>query len=194
VTPERTTLIASTHRAYAIGEKSALGDGATDSGALTELVRRSARRVVLFDMEATAERHQSVISSVLLGALAGSAVLPFRTQSFAEAIRRSGLAVEANLAAFEEARRLAERPERAPSARPAARLATEIPASARTAELQELVRRIRALPAPVQPLVLEGARRAADYQDAAYAALYLARLERLAAPAAPALLDPPPPR
>jgi indolepyruvate ferredoxin oxidoreductase beta subunit len=180
VTSERTTLIASTHRAYAIGEKSALGDGMTDSRALTELIRASAKRVILFDMEATAERHRSVVSSVLLGALAGSAALPFDTRSFAEAIRASGLAVAANLAAFEEARLLAQAPADVAPLERAGHLPQEIPASAASGELQELLRRIRALPARAQPVVLEGARRAADYQDPAYAALYLTRLERLA--------------
>jgi indolepyruvate ferredoxin oxidoreductase beta subunit len=181
VSPERTTLIASTHRAYAISEKSALGDGLGDSRALIELVRASARRVVLFDMEATAARHRSVISSVLLGALAGSAALPFGTRSYVAAIRASGLAVDANLAAFEEARLLAQAPPGEPAVEGAAHLAQEIPASAASPELQELLRRIRALPPRAQPVALEGARRTADYQDPAYAALYLTRLERLAA-------------
>src|SRR5690242_11778564 len=69
VTADRTTLISSTHRTYAISEKSAMGDGAADREGLLQLVRSQAKRVVLFDMEETAERNHSVISSVLLGAL-----------------------------------------------------------------------------------------------------------------------------
>jgi indolepyruvate ferredoxin oxidoreductase beta subunit len=180
VTSERTTLIASTHRAYAIAEKSALGDGITDQHALTELVRASAKRVILFDMEATAQRHRCVISSVLLGALAGSAALPFSAASFVAAIKGSGLAVEANLAAFEEARQLAQNPPGVAPPERSARLPQEIPTSAPTGELQDLLRRIRALPAAAQPVVLEGARRTCDYQDPGYAALYLTRLEQLA--------------
>ena len=182
VTPERTTLIASTHRAYAIAEKSALGDGATDSPALAELVRASAQRVVLFDMEATAERHGSVISSVLLGALAGSGVLPFRKQSFTDAIRASGIAVASNLAAFEEARALAQRGEADARAGRGAAAAGGHPARAP---------RRRSLPGSSSAsgpcrLACERWRskgRAAplDYQDPAYAALYLERLERMAA-------------
>src|SRR5258708_11813607 len=67
VTPDRTTLISSTHRSYAIGEKSAMGPGAVDTEQLVELVRSQAKRLVLFDMEETAERNQSARSSVLLG-------------------------------------------------------------------------------------------------------------------------------
>ena len=109
VTPDRTTLIASSHRAYAIGEKSAMGQGAVDTERLTELIRAQAKRLVLFDMEETAERNQSVISSVLLGALCGSGVLPFRQEAFEDAIKQSGIAVKANLAAFEDARQRAPR-------------------------------------------------------------------------------------
>ena len=77
VDPERTTLIASSHRSYSIAEKSAMGQGAADSAGLIELARSQAKRLILFDMEAVAEEHHSVISSVLLGAICGSGVLPF---------------------------------------------------------------------------------------------------------------------
>jgi indolepyruvate ferredoxin oxidoreductase beta subunit len=64
VTPDRTTLISSTHRSYAIGEKSAMGQGAVDTEQLTNLVRsKQARHPVR--MEETAERQHSLISVVL---------------------------------------------------------------------------------------------------------------------------------
>src|ERR1700761_6715739 len=65
VTADRTTLISSTHRSHAIVERSAMGNGVADTAGLLDLVRTQAKRAVLFDMEATAERHQSVISSVM---------------------------------------------------------------------------------------------------------------------------------
>jgi indolepyruvate ferredoxin oxidoreductase beta subunit len=181
VTPDRTTLIASTHRAYAIGEKSAMGQGAVDTVELTDLVRSQAKRLVLFDMEETAERHRSVISSVLLGALCGSGVLPFRKQTFQREIKKSGIAVEANLAAFEDACRRAERGDDGFTGKATPKLSQEVPAQARTPKLQPLLDRIRDLPAAVQPVALEGARRTIDYQDPAYAALFLDRVERIAA-------------
>src|ERR1700751_1614899 len=51
VSPERTTLISSTHRSYAIGAKSALGRGITDRRELLELGRSQGKRAILFDME-----------------------------------------------------------------------------------------------------------------------------------------------
>ncbi len=180
VSPEHTTLIASTHRSYAIAEKSALGQGVTDTAALLELVRTQGKRTILFDMEATAERHHAVISAVLLGAISGAGVLPFPKQSFKEAITRGGLAVRTNLAAFEDAYEQAQAGGvgEAPAALPA--LAAEIPSAARTPALQPLLARIRALPVAVQPTALEGVRRLLDYQDPPYAALYLTRLEGIA--------------
>ena len=109
VTRDKTTVIASTHRSYAISERSALGDGTANEKELLELVRGQARRAVMFDMDAVAERHHSVISSVMLGALGGSGVLPFRKAAFEAVIKKGGIAVETNLAAFEDAYQRAER-------------------------------------------------------------------------------------
>ena len=182
VSRDRTTLIASSHRSYAISEKSALGHAAVDSAGLIDLVRSQAKRLILFDMEATAERHASVISSVLLGALCGSGALPFRKEAFEAAISRSGIAVNTNLAAFEDAYRSAERGDSVTADRGEAPTAAKVvPTQSRSPELQPLLDRVRRFPEPLQALMLEGVRRALDYQDPAYAVLYLERIERIAA-------------
>ncbi len=183
VDPQRTTLIASSHRSYSIAEKSALGQGAADAAALIEVARGQAKRLVLFDMEALAQEHHSVVSSVLLGAICGSGVLPFGREAFEAAIGKSGIAVTTNLAAFADACARAAHADSAAVQQPAAVAATPaaIPAEARSPRLQPLLDRVRRLPQAVQALALEGVRRAIDYQDPAYAALYLSRLERLSA-------------
>ena len=182
---ERTTLIASSHRSFSIAEKSAMGQGAADSAGLIELARSQAKRLILFDMEAVAEQHRSVISSILLGAICGSRVLPFTRQAFEAAIRKSGISVATNLAAFADACGRAERGDVSSTAGHPASNSTDhsadIPAQARSPSLQPLLDRVRRLPEPVQTLALEGARRAIDYQDPAYAASYLGRLERISA-------------
>jgi indolepyruvate ferredoxin oxidoreductase beta subunit len=185
VTRDRTTLIASSHRSYSISEKSAMGDGAADEKQLIELVASQAKRLILFDMEAVAEQHQSVISSVMLGALGGSGVLPFRKAAFEAAIKKGGIAVKTNLAAFEDAYQRAVSGGDAGRATQAQAAATgelsEVPAQARWPKLQPLLDRVRRFGAPVQKVALEGVRRAIDYQDPAYAQLYLDRVERVAA-------------
>jgi len=205
VTRDRTTLIASSHRSYAISEKSAMGDGTADEKQLLELVRSQAKRTVLFDMDAVAEQHHSVISSVMLGALGGSGVLPFRQAAFEAAIKKGGIAVSTNLAAFEEAYQRAQRggddagagalgDERVSAAAGTDGVGAaagagssvevgrqrEVPEKARSPKLQPLLDRVWRLPEAVQRVVLEGVRRAIDYQDPAYAELYLDRVERIA--------------
>jgi indolepyruvate ferredoxin oxidoreductase beta subunit len=182
VDPQRTTLIASSHRSYSIGERSAMGEGAANEKQLVDLVRSQAKRLILFDMDALAEQHGSVISSVLLGALCGSGVLPFRKSEFESAIKKSAIAVAINLAAFEDACRRAQANESASDApQSVAAQFADVPMRARSAALQPLLDRLRRLDAPLQPLVLEGVRRAVDYQDPVYASLYLERVERIAA-------------
>jgi indolepyruvate ferredoxin oxidoreductase, beta subunit len=182
VSPDRTTLIASSHRSYAIGEKSAMGQGAADEKQLLDLVRTQPKRLILFDMDALAEQHHSVISSVMLGALCGSGELPFRKAAFESAIKKSGIAVATNLAAFEDACRLAQTGDAgAKTPKTAAAQLGEVPTHARSPRLQPLLDRVRRLAEPVQRLALEGTRRAIDYQDPAYAGLYLDRVERIAA-------------
>src|SRR5947209_6140834 len=75
VTPDRTTLIASTHRVYAMTEKIALADARVSAPALLEGCRTAAKSLVAFDMAAIAEATGSVISAVLFGALAGANAL-----------------------------------------------------------------------------------------------------------------------
>jgi len=180
VTPERTTLIASSHREFTIGERSAMGRSVATEGELIDIARVQARKFILFDMAAMAAKHDSVISAVLLGAIAGSAVLPFRKDAFQSAIRRSGLAVKTNLAAFEDAYNSASAGVVAMPASTAARkLSSDIPEQARTPALGDLLTRLRQLPPSVQPLALEGVRRLIDYQDPLYAKLYLQRLARV---------------
>lgn len=181
VTPDRTTLISSTHRTYAIGEKSAMGQGAADAEGLANLVRSQAKRVVLFDMDETAERNHSVVSSVMLGALCGAGVLPFRKSNFQETIKKSGIAVATNLAAFEDAYQRAQRGDGGFTGKPASAIFQDVPEQARTARLQPLLDRVKRFPSVVQPVVLEGTRRALDYQDPVYAEVYLDRVESIAA-------------
>ncbi len=100
VTPERTTLVASTHRVYAIAEKTAMGDGRADSAALLTSARGAAARFIGFDMAQAAEDAGSVISAVLFGALAGTGALPFSRAQFEATIERGGVGVKPSLRAF----------------------------------------------------------------------------------------------
>ncbi|MBL8584381.1 MAG: 2-oxoacid:acceptor oxidoreductase family protein, partial [Rhizobiaceae bacterium] len=93
VTPDRTTLIASTHRALAVSEKTVPGDGIANSEEVLAAAEIAAQRLIAFDMEKIAVESGTVISASLFGALAGSGELPFPRDSFEKAIRSSGRGV-----------------------------------------------------------------------------------------------------
>ena len=73
----KTTLIASDHRDYAIIEKQIMGDGRRELSSVRELSKKTAAKYICFDMDKAARDTNSIISSVLFGALAGSKALPF---------------------------------------------------------------------------------------------------------------------
>jgi indolepyruvate ferredoxin oxidoreductase, beta subunit len=119
---------------------------------------------------------------VLLGALGGSGVLPFRKEAYVAAVRHGGIAVETNLAAFEDAfqRAAASSAIAMPVALAGAKF-DAVPVRAQSPRAQPLLDRVRKLPGALQPIVLAGVRRALDYQDLAYAELYLGRIEKVIA-------------
>ncbi|WP_157219969.1 indolepyruvate oxidoreductase subunit beta family protein [Flavisphingomonas formosensis] len=176
VTEDRTTLIGSTHRIYAISEKSAPGDGLASSRRIVDAAKRRAARFIGFDMDEAAGKSGSVISSIMFGALAGSEALPFTREMFEEAIRHGGKAVEANLKGFATGMAQAQ----------TAATEADAPAIAAPEPTTEAGRAIKArieamLPPAAQPLAIVGAARLMDYQDAAYAGLYLDRLAAIRA-------------
>ena len=176
VTAERTTLIASTHRVYSIAEKSAMGDGRVDSDELLAHAERAARRFIRFDMAQAAEASGSVISAVLFGALSGAGVLPFSRARWWPRTARGGVGVKPSLKAFGAA---FARAQGETQAEPAPALPVVVP-QPRHPAVRALVERVqRDFPASAQPLLFEGVRRLIDYQDVAYAGLYLDRVAAL---------------
>ncbi|HEY2257126.1 MAG TPA: indolepyruvate oxidoreductase subunit beta family protein [Variovorax sp.] len=177
VTPDRSTLIASTHRVYSIAEKSALGDGRVDSGELLAHAERAAKRFIRFDMAQAAEAVGSVISAVLFGALAGAGVLPFGRAQFEATIERGGVGVKPSLRAFADgfARAQGVLAPEAPAVEPVSAPQPHHPA------VRALVERVQGdFPASAHLFLLEGVRRLIDYQDLDYARLYLDRMAAVA--------------
>lgn len=176
VSADRTTLITSTHRVYAIAEKAAMGDGRGSSERIIEAAGQRAKRFIGFDMDAATERSGSVISAVMFGALAGSQVLPFAREAFEQAIKDSGIAVKSNLAGFDQGFRAAGGDVALP-----VEAVHSLPRPTTSMGQQLHARLIGRLPPPAHENALHGVQRLMDYQDAAYAQLYLDRLENIAA-------------
>ena len=176
VTPERTTLICSTHRVYSIAEKSAMADGRVNNQALIRHAGQAARQFIHFNMEQAAQESGSVISAVLFGALFGSGVLPFSREQFEETIRRGGVGVKPSLRAFASGALRAAHPEEAYQAKAPAEQKT----AAKNKQVAALLARInQQFPEHSHYLLREGVRRLIDYQDIAYASAYLDRLHHL---------------
>lgn len=161
VTPDKTTLIASDHRVFAISEKEDLGDGRMDSDAVRKAIEKAAKKLVLFDMDEMVLRSSSVISSVLFGALAGSGALPFSRAAYEDTIRGAGREIESNLAGFAMGYDGAEG---APCGKAADQKQTSFDA-------------INDFPESARAIITYGVHKLVDYQDANYAKEYLERLK-----------------
>lgn len=175
-TAGRTTLIGSTHRIYAMSEKTAMGDGRGNSDAIVKAAGERSKRFIGFDMEAAADGTNSVISAVMFGALAASGALPFGRDLYERAIRDSGIAVATNLAGFDAGWQAAEGAVAMP-----AEESHSVPSATTTAGKALEMRARTSLPEAAIPSALHGIQRLMDYQDAAYAELFLDRLESVAA-------------
>jgi indolepyruvate ferredoxin oxidoreductase beta subunit len=182
VTPERTTLIASTHRAYAVVEKEKPGDGVSDPFAVVDALDFAARRTIAFDMEKLALERGTVISAAMLGALAGSGALPFQRSAYEEVVRRGARGANASLAAFAGAYDRARAGEREQPKRSPTKRLDPLPDDVGQPELNRLLGRLSAeLPESARRLAFAGLKRIVDFQDVAYGDEYLDRLARLAA-------------
>jgi len=158
VSPERTTLVASTHRIYATMEKMQMGDGRFDATRVREAAQRLAKKAVLFDMRALAQENGTVINAVLFGAMIGSGALPLPREACEAAIRRGGRGAEASLRGFAAGFEIAAGTRAAPAEPAPARRATEL-----------------------QEIVELGVARLRDYQGESYAQRYRDRLKTVGA-------------
>ena len=182
VTPDKTVLIASTHRAFAVSEKEVPGDGIANPLAVVDAAEFAAKRSIAFDMEALATKNGSMISAALFGALAAAGALPFDRSAFEATIKAGGRGAEASLRAFDAAyARAREKPRDEIVPAPRKRLDAP-PDFAGHPSLDRLVGRIRAeFPDVAHGLLFAGVKRLVDFQDVAYANEYLDRLGALLA-------------
>ena len=179
VAPDKTTLIASSHRSFAIQEKFVPGDGIANSAKIYEAAGAAAKRFVAFDMAAIADSTGSAISAVLFGALAASDTLPFSREAFEATIRAAGIGIEPSLRAFSAGfeRTRADAASATPAAPPKPASAGKLyPALAPVgdAAFDALVADAREkFPAPLHGMIAAGLRKVVDFQDTAYGREYL---------------------
>lgn len=183
---ERTHVLTSTSRSLTTSEKMQPGDGRADDAELLAIVRAHSREAQALDMAALARASGTAISAVLFGAIAASGALPLSRASCEATIAASGKGVDASLRGFAaayDAVTALRGERRAVDAAVAATLALagDGAASVERSHAPDAgaAATLAALPPEVAEIAVLGHARLVDYQDRAYAALYLARLERV---------------
>ncbi|MBI4587971.1 MAG: indolepyruvate oxidoreductase subunit beta family protein, partial [Candidatus Rokubacteria bacterium] len=186
----RTRIVASTHRVYTVGEKTAAWDGPVPTEPLSAAARSLSDEFIGFDAVALAQRNgldELAVNAILLGALCASKALPISDAAYEKAIARVGVAPEMNQRAFDLGRRCVEAGEYTHEEVPRAEPWEDFVAT----RAQRLPRRVsgafRELLTPLpdrhgQPLARvlgEAIWRLADYQDLAYAREFLAKVREI---------------
>ncbi|MDQ0589750.1 indolepyruvate ferredoxin oxidoreductase beta subunit [Variovorax paradoxus] len=183
--PLRTLVISSSARIFTTAERMEPGDGRADAQRLLDVVKAFSREHHVFDMNAVARETGTVVSAVMLGAIAGSGLFPFPRGAYEHVVRggdtrapqKLGKMAAASLRGFAAGFEAVS----APRAQ-AAFVNSVMAADTRDAPPppcalpDELARRF---PPAVHDMLALGHARVLDYQDAAYAALYAARLARV---------------
>lgn len=170
VSPERTTMIAADHRIYAVAEKSTAADNRYASPDIVSAARALARKSIIADFGRAARESGTVINAVLFGAMAGSGVFPVSRASCESAIRRSGKAAEASLRGFSAGYALAQ-----------GGAASTARAPAQHAVPKPMPRVHKEFPESLHEVLDLAVERLSDYQDQAYAALFLDRVRQVLA-------------
>ncbi len=183
--PLRTLVISSSARILTTAERMEPGDGRADAQRLLDVVKAFSREHHVFDMDAIARDSGTVVSAVMLGAIAGSGLFPFPREAYEHVVRGGDTSAPdklskmaaASLRGFAAAFDAVSAP-RAQAAFVSSVLASDTsdappPAGALPAELA------RRFPPAVHDMLTLGHARVLDYQDTAYAALYADRLGRV---------------
>ena len=180
--PERTLIITSSSRTLTNAERMHLGDGRVDDAALIAIVQSACRAHHLLDMQRIARENGTVVSAVMLGAIAGSGLLPFAKDDYIAIVRESGRGARASLAGFEAAwQRVHEGREQAAFAQQlvgdvVAKTASKAVAGSAAVSSADV---LNEFPAPARDILALGLARVIEYQDAAYGRLYLERMRRV---------------
>ncbi len=194
---ERTLVLSSSARTLTTLERMAPGDGRLDDQALMKLAAAFSREHHVLDMAGLARQHGTVVSAVMLGAIAGSGLLPFERRHFEDAVKAGGgssASTQASLKGFAAAC------DEVASARTRGAFVAQVlgtgaaasraqpddaqptpapvgqPSNAPSAAAQRLLAGDTRFPEALRPLLTLGCERLFAYQGAGYARLYLDRV------------------
>jgi indolepyruvate ferredoxin oxidoreductase, beta subunit len=167
--PDRTLVITSSSRALTTQERMQLGDGRVDSSNLHEVVKSFSREHHVFDMGTVAREAGTVVSAVMLGAVAGSGLFPFAQGDYEKVVRAGGgKSAEASLRGFARGFELVSSRDSGLRVKPAM-----------TVSSQPAMTAFYEFPNTVHDMLALGHTRMLEYQGPAYARLYLDRLQQI---------------
>ncbi|MFT6556379.1 indolepyruvate oxidoreductase subunit beta family protein [Sneathiella sp.] len=169
VTPQKTLLIGSTHRMFAVSEKSAMTDNRYNSENIQTVATEFAAELILCDFKKLSDNTGSMINACLLGALAATGKLPIGREIFEQIIRDGGKAVESNLQGLSAGIDLVKTPNSE---------ATEDKTDV-TPVKQTVPPILANVPEQLHDTLRHGLMRTADYQSQKYARLYRERLQAI---------------
>jgi len=184
VSPDKTTLVASSHRMLSVAEKVVPGDGIQAPDDVLQAAELASASHLILDLQKIAAECGTVISASLFGALAASKALPFDTDSYLETIAEGGRGVAASSSAFNRVLAVAAGESDTASANDGVKTVSShsVSGPADQAEAwQQLLEAVRTLPELAQSIAVAGLRKVVDYQDPGYGAEYVERLQTAAA-------------
>ncbi len=167
-----TTVITGLERVYSTAEKMPAGDGRIETDPMMDMLENVSKDLIRLNVKELSDGTASRINAVMFGAIVGSGILPLTEDDGKAAIRQSGVAVESNLAGFDLGVQAAKSGGSAPLTQEG-KVYQEAPADFADA--------INAYPGTVREIIGHGVAQLIDYQDAAYARLYLDRVSEVAA-------------
>ncbi len=178
-----TAIIASTHRVYSLAEKMPESGGVASDEDIRRLVAELAGHFTGFDALALARDNgleEVTVNAILLGVVSASEVLPIGEGVYREAIRRTGVAVDANLSAFDLGCKYVTRKETSEDrVTPRRRddriqeLSAQLPARTRRRFISLATSEVAEYAPQLQDTLVEACYLLTDYQDLSYASNFL---------------------
>jgi indolepyruvate ferredoxin oxidoreductase, beta subunit len=175
---DRTLVISASSRALTTAEKMTMGDGRRPEGPLLDVVAAHSQRHHVMDMASLCQQSGTMVSAVMLGAIAGSGLLPFARTHYEAVLQGPSNSAKASLRgfalAFDVVARQREQAQYVEQVmKPAAPALSHSASAALPADVAAK------FPAALHPLMGLAYQRLVEYQGPAYARLYVQRLERL---------------
>ncbi len=177
---DRTLVLTSSARALTTMEKMQMGDGRRDAQGLMQLVAAHSHKHHIVDMAELTRQAGTIVSAVMLGCIAASGLLPLRREDYEAILEEGGATAKASLRGFalgyeavSQQRTQADYLEQVLAPPP-------VKVQAPAASVPALPAAVAtAFPSVLHEIMALGHARLVEYQGAAYARLYLERLQQV---------------